>query len=542
VISRVLGREIVADNLADLFDWRTERSANDVFVRFPDSSATYAALDWESSRLLSAFADRGLRAGDRLATLMYTSLLHLAIMVACTRAGLIWAPLNVGLGPSDLHFTLSDLQPDAIIVDEELAGRFEAAGGATAVSRCAVAVGPARPGLDSLDEWVAGATSAPIRAKVGAGDACCVIYSGGSTGLPKGISLPHFAAVSCGYRMAEFARFEEREVFFSSSHLYHSWLPLAIIPFCLAFGHEVALWRWWSASRFLAQVRAYRATIVDPFISMVATLLRTPERPDDRDHTARIAISGFGGADPSSLEIRRRFEERFGIRTYQPYGQTEAGGLVTVEFEAEPRRWGSSGKLRGWYEAIVVDADGIELPAGEEGEIWVRPKAPHMMAHGYLNRPEQTLLGWRDLWIHTGDYGCFDADGYLYFTRRQAHFLRRRGELVAVAEVEELVRGFPGVDEVAVIGLPSDLGEDDIACCVVPVRGEHVDPAALVAYCAERIAPFKVPRYVRLLDELPRSAAKGEIERHRLRELGTHLAWDSQAQVSGATSAPGGQE
>lgn len=536
-MKRVLGREIPADNMSDLFDLRLARDPQRTFARFEDESITTAALDYEVARFTAGFAREGIGAGDTVASLMHNSLAHLALMFACARAGVLWAPINVALGEDDLAYTIRDLRARQLFVDDELVELFARAGGASLGAPTVVFGECANGALATLEEWLP-VEGRDERITVQAGDPFCVMYSGGTTGRPKGVVLPHFAAVSCALRLAEVAEFREREVYFSSSHLYHALLPCAVIPFCLAFGHELCFTRWWSASGFLDAVRKYEASIVDPFIGMVATLLRTPEREDDADTPARLSISGYGGADAKSLELRRRYEERFGLRTLQPYGQTEAGGFVTTEVESEPFKAGSCGKLRGWFDLTIVDEEGIEVAQGELGEILVRPRAPHMMAHGYLNRAEETLRNWRDLWVHTGDQGYFDLEGDLFFVGRQGHFLRRGGELVSVAEVEEIVASLQGVRDVAVVAVPSDLAEDEIKCCVALEPGTSLEASVVVDHCSQKLAKFKVPRFVEFLDELPRTAAKGEIDRPALRRRGVDRCWDCEAEAGGSRARP----
>jgi crotonobetaine/carnitine-CoA ligase len=148
-----------------------------------------------------------------------------------------------------------------------------------------------------------------------------------------------------------------------------------------------------------------------------------------------------------------------------------------------------------------------------------------MMAHGYLDRADDTIRNWRDLWIHTGDEGYLDDDGYLFFVGRMGHFLRRRGELVSVSEVEDVILGCPLVADVAVVGVPSEMGEDDILCAILWNDAAASDPEDLIAYCKEKMAAFKVPRYVRSLEAMPRTAAKGEVDRPALRNLGIDSCW-----------------
>ncbi len=525
----LLGRELVADTMAELFDWRLARSPDSVFVRCDDESATYGQMNALVERLVAGFDRDGLRAGEYVACFMPNSLAHVAIMLACARTGLVWAPLNVALQAEELRHCLEELSPAQLFVVQsqvDLVARATPDPAKSPLARTQTVVRDGRPDGGAFGTWLPDEPSSR-RAVVRPGDAFCVMYSGGTTGRPKGVVLPHFCAVSCGYRMLEVADLGEDEVFFSSSHLYHALLPCAVIPLCMVRDFPVCFSTSWSASRFVERVQHYEATIVDPFIGMVATLLRTPERDSDRQTTARIAISGFGGSEPQSLALREQFEKRFGIKTYQPYGQTEAGGFVTTEREADGIRRGSSGRSQGWYSVKIVDDDGFECPPSVVGEITVRPELPGMMAHGYLGRAEDTLANWRDLWVHTGDEGYLDEEGFLFFVGRQGHFLRRRGELVSVSEVEEVVRGSDLVEETAVVAVPSEMGEDDGLCAVVWSAGVEPDPQALIDYCQERLAFFKLPRFILSVAELPRTAAKAEVDRPAIKRLGTHGAWEA---------------
>ena len=527
MITQILDTVIAADTMGGLLDWRLRETPDLAFARCGDQSVTYREIDALAEKVQRALAAQGLEPGARVALLAHNSIWHLAVMFGCARAGVLWCPMNVSLGSDDLAYTVSDVAPDLVIADAALVESL-----ADAIKAPVVVIGDHDAAtVLSIEKWTdAAAGVAPLRADVvRAGDAFCVMYSGGTTGRPKGVILPHFAAVSCGYRLAQVSDWNPHEVFYSTSHLFHAYLPCAIVPFCMAYGFEVCFDDWFSASRFFDRVRECGATIIDPFIGMAGALLAQPERSDDRDHSARIAVSGFGGADPNAIAIRRRFEHRFGVATYQPYGQTEAGGFITVETTREPQRFGSSGTFTGWYDAIVVDDDGMALGAGAEGELWVRPRFPHVMAHGYLNRAEDTLVNWRNLWVHTGDRCSIDADGYLWFVGRGGHFLRRRGELVSIGEVEMVIGDHPSVVEVAVVAVPSSMGEDDARCSVVLAADARLTPEALVAWALERIAPFKVPRYVEFVAELPRTATKAEIDRPALARAGTAGCYDREA-------------
>jgi crotonobetaine/carnitine-CoA ligase len=281
-------------------------------------------------------------------------------------------------------------------------------------------------------------------------------------------------------------------------------------------------------------VAQLNATISDAFIGMIATLLRTPPRPQDAVLQKVRVIAGLGGLDAVAMKLREDFQERFGSTTYDLYGFTESNGLVAFERDGDPRKAGSCGKVCDWFDVIVADKNDFPVPTGETGEVLVRPRVPYTVGLGYHNKPANTAHTWRNLWIHTGDLAYFDKDGYLFYVGRRNHFLRRRGELISAAEIERVVMNFPGVVEVAVVAAPSEFGEDEVRACIVSNKTDF-EPRQLIEYLREQVAPFKVPRYIDLLDTLPRSGAKREIEKFKLQARDLALAWDSAKDSANAT-------
>ncbi|MGI9623085.1 MAG: class I adenylate-forming enzyme family protein [Acidimicrobiales bacterium] len=528
MISQIQGHNLVSDTIGGSFDWAVADHPDQVFAYFEDESFTLAELDHMARRVQAAFVTEGLVHGDRVAVFMYPSPWHLAVIFACARMGVVWCPLNVALARNDLTYTLHDLSPRLILVDDDLAPGLDVVVEAdTELAqigsvRCATYSGKAGAAFD--EAWLGGGgEEGSAQSQVAASDTFAIIYSGGTTGRPKGIEISQFYCVSAALRLSEMADFGEREAFFSVLQFSHAWTPITIMPFCLIFDHVFGFWRWWSAAGFVDAVKRMGATVVDPYAGMVSTLfLADAERAEGAttpDFPARLSIAGWGGDEEASKRIRRQFEDQFGVRTLQMYSLTEVGPLACVEWENEEQRFGSSGKPRGWYDVVIADDDGMPLPQGEIGEILVHPKYPNIMAKGYINRAEDTLETWRDLWVHTGDLGYFDPDGYLYFVGRQGHFLRRRGELVSVSEVESIIGEMEAVKEVAVFAVPSEMGEDDIMAVLTAADGHELTPQQVVDHCAYELAAFKVPLYVQVIDSMPRSATKQEIERFRLTEI-----------------------
>jgi crotonobetaine/carnitine-CoA ligase len=522
VIKHIMGHDIVADTLGGVFDWAVGDHPDTVFARFDEDDFTLAELDDMARRVGAALASSGVGAGDRVSALMYPSPWHLALLLACARHGVVWCPLNVALGSDDLAYALEDLEPRLVLVDSDLRETLDSvrdaddALAALPVVECAVYDHKGGPAF--LDGWLTQARASG-RCEAAASDTFAIVYSGGTTGRPKGLEISQFYVVGAALRLEEIADYDERETFFTTLQFSHAWTPITVLPWCLMFDHVFAFWRWWSATRFIDMARHYEATITDVYVGMAATLFHGEVASDTRDIPATRSIAGWGGAEETSVRIRRRFEERFGVTTLQMYALTEVGPLACIEWEGEEQRYGSSGKPRGWYDVVVVDDDGMPLPPGDVGEILVRPNYPNIIVKGYLNREAHTLDSWRDLWIHTGDLGRFDEDGYLWFVGRQGHFVKRRGELVSIGEVEATIESVDGVDEVAVFGVPSEMGEEDLKAVVTLRPDATTTTQDIVDQCAARLATFKVPRYVEIIDEMPRSATKQELERFRLKDL-----------------------
>jgi crotonobetaine/carnitine-CoA ligase len=192
------------------------------------------------------------------------------------------------------------------------------------------------------------------------------------------------------------------------------------------------------------------------------------------------------------------------------------------------RKLKSCGKVWADYDVKVVDDSGIEVGPGVPGEVLVRPNKPYSMLLEYYKMPEQTVEAWRDLWFHTGDYLFYDEDGYFYFVDRKKDALRRRGENISSFEVEKVIRSHPKVFECAAVGVHSDIGEDEVMVCLTLKPGEELAPEELISHCEANMAYFMVPRYLRFMKALPKTATE-RVQKYQLRQEGvTNDTWDRQ--------------
>ncbi|MFM9884458.1 MAG: AMP-binding protein, partial [Burkholderiales bacterium] len=395
-MKQVMGHDLVADSLGSLFAWRARETPQEIGFRFEDQMYTYADMKRMVDRVRASLRRDGAQPGDRIAAFMHNSPWLLALFLATAMDRLVYCPINVGSRRDDLSYFIRDIEPFAVFVDEALVEVFQSASldGLTA-RRILLGDASRSSPLIHFEQWLESVVEPLPDSVIEPSDPLCIMYSGGTTGLPKGIVMPQFAPVAAALRFNGIAKFKHRENFFTTLQLSHAWTPLLVLPFCLYYGHVFCFWKWWSASGFVPWSRKFDASLVDPFIGMIATLLQTPETSDDGFLQSARLIGGLGGADPVAMRIRAEFEKRFGAATFDLYGFTEITGLAAVETEYHARKPGSSGRLTGWYEVAVVDAHDVPLPAHETGELVLRPRVPHTVGLGYHRKPDVTVATWR---------------------------------------------------------------------------------------------------------------------------------------------------
>jgi crotonobetaine/carnitine-CoA ligase len=358
-----------------------------------------------------------------------------------------------------------------------------------------------------------------------------ILYTSGTTGPPKGVMIPHNAYAVAGLEFVRnYVRIRADDVLYTSLPLFHVNAQQLTTMGALISGRPMALAERFSASGFFDDLARHGATVFNYIGAMLTMLHKQPPRPDDARGPARLAI---GGAAPASLW--RDFERRFGLRILEIYGLTETA-TVCLGNPPDDVRVGRVGMPVSWAEVRVEDGEGVEAPPDAPGEIVVRARRPDTLFLGYYRREEATAEAMRGGWFHTGDRGVRDADGYFTFLDRLKDCIRRRGENISSYEVERTLNEHPAVAESAAVGVPSDLGEEEVKAYVVLRPGAELAPAELIEFCSVRMADFMVPRYVELREELPKTATQ-RVQKFALRAEGIGGAWDRLAAGSAAGGA-----
>jgi crotonobetaine/carnitine-CoA ligase len=527
----VKGEQIGHVSVLQALDEAARTRGNAFAIEIDGERLTFA--DWRAGaeRLSRQLYKRGVRRGDVVATLMYNNAAQLFIWFGTIRLGAIWSPLNVALKGDDLDYTLRDCAPKYLFADTEALAKVRELASCSLSEDQIFCLSPeAGERVQAFEQLLTDDAPPAPETEIMPGDPAVIVYTGGTTGLPKGVVLPHFAYVAGGLRYREFWDPQPDDVHYSVMQFFHVGCQHGAVLAPLYGGVPSVIDRWFSASRYWARVRETNATLIDPLGTMLAILNKQPVSAADKQHRVRCCWFATAHLPRSVLD---EFQERFGVKL-QPgtYAQSETGGnyVVSQRLHDERHPPGACGKPWGWAELRIADEQDNALPAGEVGEILLRPVAPFTFMLRYHNKPEITQRALRNQWFHSGDMGWLDEDGYLFYKGRQAHWIRRRGENISAFEVESVIANHPLVQEVAIVGVPSELGEDEIKAFIILAPDADIDPWDIVTLCEQRLASFKAPRFVEFVSDFPRSAAKREVLREKLQTLGVNGAWDREAQ------------
>ncbi len=513
--------------LGRLLDEKARMHGSKTFLRFRDTDLTYGQLDDMVNRVAAGLRRLGVGHGDKVALMLPNCPEFLYITFALAKLGAVEVPINTGYKGDLLEHVITSSDSTVLVVAEEWLDRFAAVEPSLAKVQRVIVHQPGNGPPSGLHAEMHSLRSLLDNRQLSTGldvwhgDLQAIMYTSGTTGPSKGVMVSHAQACTLALEWCRFVAYTPNDVIYSPLPLFHGIAHTCGVVAALLTDSSIAIAERFSASRFWEDVRNYRATVAHGIFSMFHILLNQPPAPNDKDHTLRCAWLGQSAMDQA-------FSERFGTRIVETYGSTEVG-IATGSPYGEWRP-GSCGQVNsGTYDVRLVDDRDRELPAGETGEIVVRPLIPFSITSGYYNFPEATVETFRNLWFHTGDLAYRDKDGFFFFVDRKKDSIRRRGENIAAFDVERVLNTHPAVLESAVIAVPSELGEDEIKACIVLHAEATVSPEELAAYCDERIAKFMVPRYFEFRDDLPKTTTE-KIEKYKLRAEGdrgiTPESWD----------------
>ncbi|MDX2840797.1 AMP-binding protein, partial [Streptomyces ipomoeae] len=487
-------------------------------VAFRDArrAVTYAELDTRARRLAGHLADLRLGPGDRAMILLGNRVEVVESYFGVIRASAVGVPVNPHVSDAELAYLLEDSGARVVITDHARLDRL------LRVKRPAVAVivvgdGQLPAGCVPFEDCAGTEPASAAPDDMELDDVAWMLYTSGTTGRPKGVLSTQrncLWSVAACYVPVPGLTPDDRVLW--PLPLFHSLSHIACVLSVTAVGATARILDGFAAEDMLDAWAEERPTVVAGVPTVYHHLVRAART---RGFTAPDLRVGIVGGAITTAALRRDFEDLFAAPLIDAYGSTETCGSITVNWPTGARVEGSCGiPVPGLAVRLVDHHTLLDVPDGEEGEVWV--KGPNVML-GYHNQPEATATALRDGWYRTGDLARRDRAGYFTITGRIKELIIRAGENIHPAEIEHVLRGQPGVADVAVAGKPHDvLGEVPVAY-VVPAPGGF-DPAGLLTACREQLAYFKVPTEIREITHIPRTAS-GKVVRHRLAQAPARL-------------------
>jgi crotonobetaine/carnitine-CoA ligase len=508
--------------LRPLLERRAQETPDKVFAVWEDGDAwTYGETRRRVQRVAAGLQRAGVRQGDFVLSWQGNGPVTVLTWFALNWLGAIYVPINTAYRGRLLAHVIANSGARLMVADARLLERLE--GVELAQLRRVIAVGEGARADDRLeilseDVLTEGAREpTPLEREIAPWDIQSVIYTSGTTGPSKGVLSPylHLWAMASAFTHADS---EDRQMV--NLPLFHAGGTNAVYRM-LVRGGSIAMVESFSTHDFWDKVRATGTTMLTLLGAMAPFLIAQPPGPQDRDHPLR-KVTMVPLSDDAAA-----FSERFGVDIFTTFNMTEVS--CPIYSVRNPPVRGTCGVQRPGVECRVVDANDCEVPAGSVGELIVRTDLPWTMNAGYLGNPEATAQAWRNGWFHTGDAFRRDEAGNFFFVDRMKDAIRRRGENISSFEVEAEICAHPVVREAAVVAVVSTVSEDEVLAVVSPVPGQSIDPVALIDFLRPRMAHFMIPRYIRLMDELPKTPTQ-KVQKNLLREAGvTADTWDRES-------------
>ena len=491
-----------------LVDARAASAPGAPFLCAPETGAvlSYGELQRKADALAAAFERFGAAEGSTVAFMLPNGLAAAATFVGTMASGRIVVPVNLLAQDAHLDHTLAHAAPRVVVVSAEHAGRVRAALARIGASPALLEVDADR--LDLPD------APSPQLANRDPARPAMLMYTSGTTGLPKGVLLSHANMLHAGRTVASHHRLTARDRVLSTLPLYHINGQCIATVGTLCAGGSLVMPHRFSVSQWWPTVARWKPTWLNLVPTIVAYLLNAPDpAPGEREALRGIRFARSASA-PLPPEQQRAFEARFGIPIVEAMGLTESASVAFCNpLERERQKIGSPGLPFG-VEARVVDRDGRALPDGERGEIQIRGPS---VTIGYHQAPDLTASSLRDGWLATGDLGYRDGDGFYFITGRLKELIIKGGENIAPREIDEALLKHPAVLEAAAVGMPDQHYGQEIMACVVLKPGSQCSLDDIHAFALQELGRFKTPKLIRFVESLPKGPS-GKVQRLKLLE------------------------
>ena len=493
-----------------------------VFCKFADGTSwTYAETLNLTQQTAAYLSNVGVKRADLVLAWLPNSPAMLRVWFALNYIGAVFVPLNLDYRGRILEHVIRETHSRLMLAHPDLIDRLNNIDTSQLETVLAVNGSDGQIGdkITVSGTQLAFGTKMIEPANVNVWDPQMVIFTSGTTGPSKGVLCPYLQMVTVG--KGSYGYINERDCILIDLPIFHVG-GVSPVMAAITNGATMALYDGFKTQEFWTRIRDTNATTTSGLIgSMAAFLAKAPEQSGEQDNTLRMRTCLL---NEQALQVAKRYD----FSLCSGFNMSELSVPLVTEIDCQIA--GSCGKPRTGCECRVVDEHDYECAPGEVGELIVRTDQPWETSLGYLNRPDATAAAWRNGWFHTGDLVRKDVEGNFFFVDRLKDAVRRRGENVSSLEVESEVLGYDAVAEAAVVGIPSELGDEDILVAVVAKRGKSVDPQKLIEYLIPLMPHYMVPRFIRTMDELPKTATN-KLMKYAIRDNGiTYDTWDAEAE------------
>jgi crotonobetaine/carnitine-CoA ligase len=511
---------------------RAEEHPDRDYLKFADEPwLSYGAVNAQANRVANALLERGVQKGESVSVMLPNCAEFLPVWYGILKAGAVMSSINTAYKGDFLSWTINLVEAKKLVISDQYLDRLELIKDELPKLEHVIVLQSGKQEGPDPSKWpwepytaLLEASDAEPDVEYSWTDDARIMFTSGTTGRSKGVikqnAADYFSArgllevvsATAGKSVESLAE----DTFFSCLPLFHSNAQVLSGYPALVAGGRVAYVERFSSSRFWQQVIDAEATIFNSIGAVSYFIWNIPASELDRAHKVHTCF-----AAPAPRDIYNEFQERFGVKFIEGYGLTETG-MATYMDPTRPAVPGSMGKANPGYEVMIVEP-GTDRPLepNTPGEIVVDMKIPNIVMRAYYGMPEKTAEDFRNLKLHTGDLGRMDEEGYFYFMDRVKDYIRRRGENVSSMEVERQVSDHPQIKEAAAIGVKAGEGassEDEIMIVCI-AEGDAPDPAELTHWMAERMPYFMVPRYIRFVDQLPKTPTE-RVQKVKLRDEG----------------------
>ena len=522
------------ETLRDLWQSVVERKGRRHFLTFQNRVGdvfeyTYAAFDEDVNRIANVFLDLGIEKGDHVALHLHSSPEFLMCLFGLAKIGAVAVPINEQYLADEAEYILENSDAICVVVEplfyetyQELLARGHYFPKGVVVARAGTEspksnidfsniytpLGTVEEGQQGIyDFWMMRCEQSAIlrdSCELASDDPVQIIYTSGTTSRPKGVVLTHANMVFSGLYGDWEVSLRGSDRVLTSMPACHSNFQLAALMPVITAGASLIIVEKYSATRFMKQIRHYKATVIQCVAMMLRTLLLQPIDPEEKNHCVREVLYFI----PITDAEKEAFEQRFNMRIMNTYGSTESIGWAITDPPVGARNWPSVGRAGLGYKARICDMNDNELPPGEVGEIQIKGERGRSVMLEYYNNPEATENTFSvDGWLKTGDQGYQDDNGWFYFVDRKVNMVKRSGENISTTELEEILEQHLAIAEAAVIGVPDPIRDQAIKAFVRFAPGESMTLAEVEQYCKDHMASFKVPTFYEVVEDFPRTCS-----------------------------------